>query len=99
VGVMADKDYCGMVEELAPLADEVFTLTPDNPRALSADALAACFVEVGVPACGYASVGEAVRAAVAEAKATGTPLLSLGSLYMYAEVTDVLEEMKIIAAD
>lgn len=99
MGVMADKDYRGMVGDLAPLAARVFTLTPDNPRALSADALAACFAEVGVPACGYASVGEAVRAAVAEAKATGTPLLSLGSLYMYAEVTDVLEEMKIISAD
>ncbi|MBQ3055917.1 MAG: bifunctional folylpolyglutamate synthase/dihydrofolate synthase, partial [Clostridia bacterium] len=34
--VMADKDYRGMVEVLSPLAEEVFTLTPNNPRALSA---------------------------------------------------------------
>ncbi|MBQ8716927.1 MAG: bifunctional folylpolyglutamate synthase/dihydrofolate synthase, partial [Clostridia bacterium] len=33
-GVMADKDYNGMVKTLAPIAKEVFTLTPNNPRAL-----------------------------------------------------------------
>ena len=96
VGVMADKDYCGMVAELAPLAAEVFTLTPDNPRALDADALAAEFRLAGVPATGYPTVDAAVAAATNAAKRCGKPLLSLGSLYMYAEVTDALERMGII---
>ena len=85
-----------MVAELAPLAAEVFTLTPDNPRALNADALAAEFRLAGVPATGYPTVDAAVAAATNAAKRCGKPLLSLGSLYMYAEVTDALERMGII---
>lgn len=94
--VMADKDYHGMVKALAPLATEVFTLTPDNPRALSAADFAAVWRENGVAATGYATVYEATAAAVARAKETGIPLVSLGSLYMYAEVTAALSALGII---
>lgn len=40
IGVLADKDYTSMLRILAPLADVIITLTPDNPRALSSDKLA-----------------------------------------------------------
>ena len=89
--VMADKDYRGMVEVLAPLAAEVFTLTPDNPRALSAADFADVWRERGIPATGFDTVDAAVGAAVAAAIQSGKPLFSLGSLYMYKEVTDALE--------
>lgn len=95
-GVMADKDHSGMVATLSPLAAEVFTLTPDNPRALDAAAYAAEFRAAGVPATGFATVREAVSAAVAAARARHLPLISLGSLYMYAEVTAALEELGVI---
>jgi dihydrofolate synthase/folylpolyglutamate synthase len=94
--VMADKDHSGMVATLAPLADEVFTLTPDNPRALPAAEYAAEFRAAGVPATGFDTVEEAVAAAVSAARSKGLPLISLGSLYMYAEVTDALERMGIL---
>ena len=38
----------------------------------------------------------AVSAAVAAAKDSGLPLFSLGSLYMYAEVTDALSGMGLL---
>ena len=85
-----------MVATLAPVACRAFTLTPDNPRSLDAREFAAVFEGAGIPATGYDTVGEAVRAAVAYAKETGTPLFSLGSLYMYCEVTAALEEMGLI---
>ncbi len=94
--VMADKDYRGMVNTLAPLADEVFTLTPNNPRALPAADFAAVWREYGVPAHGFDTVDAAVAAAVAAATVKGKPLFSLGSLYMYAEVTDAMELLGII---
>jgi len=93
--VMADKDYRGMVKTLAPLAAEVFTLTPANPRALPASDFAAVWRESGVPATGFDTVEAAVRAAVLAARERGLPLFSLGSLYMYAEVTDALEALGI----
>ena len=94
-GVMADKDYHGMVKTLAPIAARVFTLTPDNPRALPATDLADAFKEAGIPAIGFADVPSAVAAAFDEALKTGTPLISLGSLYMYREVTDALDALKL----
>lgn len=93
-GVMADKDYHGMVATLAPVAAEAFTLTPDNPRSLPATEFAQAFREGGVFATAYDSVDAAVAAAVARARETGKPLISLGSLYMYCEVTAALEKLK-----
>lgn len=94
--VMADKDYRGMVEALAPLAAQVFTLTPNNPRALPAADFAAVWQTYGVPAESFDNVDAAVAAAVAVAGVSGKPLFSLGSLYMYAEVTEALEMLGIL---
>jgi dihydrofolate synthase/folylpolyglutamate synthase len=96
-GVMADKDYTDMVATLAPLTCRVFTLTPNNPRSLSAAEYAAVYRKAGVEASAHDTVEDAVAAAVAYARETGTPLFSLGSLYMYVEVTDALEKMGLIA--
>lgn len=38
-GVLRDKDYCKMAEITGPLAEMVYTVTPDSPRALEAKAL------------------------------------------------------------
>ena len=94
--VMADKDYRGMVKALAPVVGEVFTLTPNNPRALPAADFAAVWREHGIPATGFDTPNAAVAAAVGAATAQKKPLFSLGSLYMYAEVTEALEDLGII---
>lgn len=85
-GVMADKAYDTMVGLIAEIAEEVFTLRPDNPRAMSADALAAVYAEHGVKATPSATVAKALQAARARASALGLPLLILGSLYLYKDI-------------
>ena len=85
-GVMADKAYAPMADLIAPVAREVFTLKPDNPRAMEADALAAVYAERGVPAKGYPTIAAALQAARARAKKLGAPLLILGSLYLYKDI-------------
>lgn len=40
IGVLADKEYDKMLRKLLPFAKRVYTVTPQNPRALSADLLA-----------------------------------------------------------
>ena len=50
MGVMADKDYENMIEELLPLAYDFTTVTPENARALQAKELAECIMTKGVPA-------------------------------------------------
>lgn len=86
MGVMADKDYSEMSRTLAPLAEKVFTVKPQNPRALAAERLAAAFPIAEA----FPSVTEGVAAAVKEAKERGLPLVCLGSLYLYPEVVSAL---------
>lgn len=89
MGVMADKDYSGMCRILLPLANKVFTVTPGNPRSLSAGELAKLFD------CGQAftTVKEGLFTALKESKQEGIPLVCLGSLYLYPEVRKALSEI------
>ncbi len=85
-GVMADKDYAPMVHRMAEVAERVFTVRPDNSRALSAEDFAAVFRALGLPTQGYGTVEAAVHAAMEACEMHHKPLLTLGSLYMYGEV-------------
>ena len=89
LGIMADKDIPQMIEQLSTLAKEFVTVTPDNPRALSADVLAAMLIERGLPAVSCGSVEEGVRVAIERAGADGI-VCALGSLYMLGDVRAAL---------
>lgn len=63
LGLLKDKDHSKMLENLAPCFEKVFTVTPDSPRAMTAeeleeeakyhmDAEAAPSVAKGHPPCG-----------------------------------------------
>ncbi|MBP3570768.1 MAG: bifunctional folylpolyglutamate synthase/dihydrofolate synthase [Clostridia bacterium] len=85
-GVMADKDYDRMVARMGEVASRAFCVRPANDRALDPAKYAESFRAIGIPAKGYATVAEGVRAAAETAKREGKALLCLGSLYMYGEV-------------
>ena len=85
-GVMADKAYDTMVDIIAPHIEEVFTLKPDNPRALDAMSLAAVYEAHGVKATANDNISLSLKAAKKRAKELGLPLLILGSLYLYKDV-------------
>ncbi len=92
--VMTDKDVDGMVETVKPIVRRVFTVTPENnPRALPAQEYAAEFTEHKIPAVAYASVREGLVSAISDCRENGIPLLCLGSLYLYRELIDALEEI------
>ena len=92
-GVMADKDYTTMAHSLAAVARRVFTVTPDNSRALSGDAYAALYRAQGIPVHDFPSVAAAFSAALADCRRAGVPLLCLGSLYMYRDVLAAVEQL------
>lgn len=91
-GVMADKDYRYMASRMASVASRVFCLTPDNARSLPAADYARVFEELGVSALPCASVADAVRCGMDYAKENDVPLVCLGSLYMYGEVSAAVEQ-------
>ncbi len=94
MGVLADKDYSEMTDMLSPLAERVFTVTPDSPRALASDKLAEEFSKRGLDAQGFENVYDGVRSAFEYAKAKNIPLVMLGSLYMYGEVFSAFQKVK-----
>ena len=93
-GVMADKDYSYMASKICEVADKIFCITPDNPRALPAEKYAEVFSSLGKEAHAFKTVKEATKCAILSAKTDGKPLLCLGSLYMYGEVLKEIKAVK-----
>ncbi len=92
-GVLADKDWSAMMEELLPLAREFYTITPDSPRAMSAAALAAWLEDRGVKAIACESAWNGLDRALAAAGPQDMVCVT-GSLYMIGEVRHMLEELR-----
>ncbi len=94
-GVMADKDYHYIAEQIGSVANAVYTITPDNPRALGAGEYALVYEKNGISAYPCASVREAVEKAVKASIEQGKALLCVGSLYMYSEICECLHGLEI----
>ncbi len=92
-GVLRDKDYEYIAGKVAEVASRAFTMTPDNPRALSAEEYAAELAKNKVEALSYPDVRAAFSAAKAAAKQDGAPLVCLGSLYTYVDISKLNEEI------
>lgn len=84
-GVMADKDVESILGLIVPLADQFFTVRPDNPRAMSAEELADRIRAMGAKATPCESVAAGVARAV-EAEGKDGVACALGSLYMSGDV-------------
>ena len=93
VGVLSDKDYSGILDELAPCVDRVITTMPDNPRALSAEKLAGEFEQRHVQAKPVPHIEKALQTALEELQPQEV-LLSFGSLYLIGQVRTLLQAMK-----
>ncbi|MEG0876019.1 MAG: folylpolyglutamate synthase/dihydrofolate synthase family protein [Oscillospiraceae bacterium] len=79
-GVLADKDYMGLAKILFPVADAFVTITPQNPRALEAAALAKELAPLGKPVFPADSISGGIEKALALAGSGGV-ICSVGSLY------------------
>ena len=89
-GIMADKEYQDYPALLKPLAAEICTVTPDNPRALPAETLCDFYTAAGLPARAFDTVADAVRYACG----TGKTVVGLGSLYLYPEFRAALDQVR-----
>lgn len=84
-GVLADKDYGDMYQDMAQYAAEFVTVTPPNPRALPAQELKAYLERFGKPVTACDTVAEGVAQAKKLAGADGV-VLAYGSLYMVGDI-------------
>ena len=83
IGVMADKDYRGIMEALIPVAGRIITVTPRNDRALSGEVLKG--LATGIPADYIPDIKDAL-----DSLSGDTPALVTGSLYLAGEALQVL---------
>lgn len=89
-GVLRDKDYSTIAESLSQVASYVFTITPDNPRALPAEEYAKVISSYGTKSMACESIAEAFGLGKEMAKNDGTAMFCLGSLYTYCEVIKLI---------
>ncbi len=93
-GVMKDKDYNYIADLISSVAKKVYCVTPNNPRALGSKEFANEFIKRGVEALAFDSVDEAIRIAKNDSLNDSVPLITLGSLYMYKEVFEAVNNAK-----
>ncbi len=91
VGIMADKEHEQMVKLLSPIAERVYSVSPNNSRALDARALADEFESEGCPAIAEPSFDSAI----ADWRKNGmNTLCCVGSLYSYADFKKAVSDIK-----
>ncbi|MCI8466019.1 MAG: bifunctional folylpolyglutamate synthase/dihydrofolate synthase [Lachnospiraceae bacterium] len=97
MGILADKDYRNIVKITAPLAERIYTVTPDSPRALSGEKLRLC-IEEEAEEIGFSgevqekdSVREAVHDALDQA-GEDSVIVAFGSLSYLGELSKALKE-------
>jgi dihydrofolate synthase/folylpolyglutamate synthase len=92
-GVLRDKEYEKIADHIAEVADIVFTITPDSPRALSATDYARVLEKRGLTATPCESIFAALIAAKEVSEKNKSTIVMLGSLYTYGEVKANLKRL------
>ena len=87
VGLSADKNVSGIIQEIVPDAAEVVVTRSRHPRAVAPGALAVAFREAGVEAREVDGVDTAIQYALSQAKA-GDLVVATGSLFVAAEARE-----------
>ncbi len=88
-GMLKDKDYSLAAELIAPLCKSIVTVTPQNPRALSAEELSEVFAPYCKNCTPASSVSDGARLAY-NSLCDGDILLCWGSLYIAGEVRETI---------
>ena len=90
MGMFKDKDYDQVIGMTAPLAQHIITVeTPNNPRALPAQELAAAVAKVNPSVEAADSIAQAVEKALAMAGKEDA-IIIFGSLSFLGEAADAL---------
>lgn len=83
-GILRDKEYEKMLDQVIPMAEAFYTVTPDNPRALSAEELAKVIEDKGVRAYACPTVKEAVGQCMKLGR--DSIICAFGSLYYIGQI-------------
>ena len=85
LSILGDKDYQGIIEQLAPIADELILAQNQNPRAAKVEDLYKCVQNYQVQVKSEKDLEKAVDDAISEAREKDLILIG-GSLYTVSEI-------------
>jgi dihydrofolate synthase/folylpolyglutamate synthase len=91
MGVLGDKEYQKILKIMSPYADDLYTVTPNNKRALPAEDLAACARKDYARVHAVGKVKDAILAALEEAGADDV-IFIFGSLSFMKETEDLRKD-------
>ena len=86
MGVMADKDVKQILELLLPIAKKVYTVVPNNKRAMNSIELSDMIKDRGIETKPFDSIETAVKTMLSENDSN--VICAVGSLYMGGDVID-----------
>lgn len=93
MGVLADKDYSEEIKIVALLAKKIFTITPDNKRALNGEALALAVADSNKNVTFEPTLEEAVKEAENLYKNNEIDMiLAFGSLSYLGDLKDIIND-------
>lgn len=92
-GVLKDKDYVRIAKEISAVADTVYTASPNNSRALSAEEYSKVFTDMGTAALSCDSYNNAIELACTRAISYKLPIICVGSLYSYADIKNAVKNL------
>lgn len=96
MGVLADKDYPGIVAPMLSFARRVIAYTPENPRALCAEDLASEVASqakaAGIEAIAAGSASDAIKLAVEKESPEGM-VVAFGTLYSIGSIKQALASL------
>jgi dihydrofolate synthase/folylpolyglutamate synthase len=89
VGILADKDYRGMLTELTRVPCSIIATKPSNVRSVEVDELSAVAAELGLECVAEPRVAAAIDMALDEAPDAGLVCIT-GSHYVVGEAREIL---------
>lgn len=91
MGMLADKDVETAVSYIAPNFDKAYTLSPDNPRAMSSEELAKVVSKYCQDVTPLEDYRKAYELAISDAEADGAVVIC-GSLYLAGKMRHIIFE-------
>ncbi len=92
IGILADKEHEKMLELMMPYANNIYTVTPPNPRGLDGMILAEEVRQWHETVLYCETIEKAVQAACSQSKQDGCPIVAFGSLSYLGELREVVTQ-------
>lgn len=92
IGVLADKEHEKMLQIMLPLADSIYTVTPQNARAMDGEALAEEASRYHGHVQAKKTIKDAAESAIAECKSEDV-IVAFGSLSYLSELKAVIQNI------